>query len=330
MRLLNTTTLCSRRILRPNLSHTWGNEEITFKEIKKEIRRDKEGYTKLQGLCARAKRDGYKWAWCDTACIDKRSSEELSEAINSMFQWYKNAAIAYAYLAKRISRFVRSFFGEFSIAQRMSWASQRQTTRKEDTAYCLMGLFDVNMPLLYGEGERAFERLQEEKMRSSEKQSLFAWRSFDPFFAGRGLLAGSRESINSSRVSLTQLAGPWNARASNLWFPTSQSHQATNRGIQISLQLQPCSTNTFYVAVLACKERVDQPTSKPGYRAVAPILLRNGENYARVYSHYLLSLLLGSLAGKRVRDTLRINHDIASRQVYIHKGSAAFTVPLVQ
>lgn len=155
----------------------------------------------------------------------------------------------------------------------MSWASQRQTTRKEDTAYCLMGLFDVIMPLLYGEGERAFERLQEEKMRSSEKQSLL-----DPFFVGRGLLAGSPgESINSSRVSLTQLAGPWNARASNLWFPTSQSHQATNRGIQISLQLQPCSTNTFYVAVLACRERVDQPTSKPGYRAVAIILLRNGE-----------------------------------------------------
>ena len=50
-----------------------------------------------------------------------------------------------------------------SIAQGMSWASSRRTTRTEDTAYCLMGLFNVNMPMLYGagEGEKAFIRLQD-------------------------------------------------------------------------------------------------------------------------------------------------------------------------
>lgn len=65
---------------------------------------------------------------------------------------------------------------DFSIAQRMSWASKRVTTRSEDTAYCLMGLFNVNMPLLYGEGgEKAFARLQEEILKSSGDQSLFAW-----------------------------------------------------------------------------------------------------------------------------------------------------------
>lgn len=54
---------------------------------------------------------------------------------------------------------------EASVAQRMRWASKRKTTRKEDLAYCLMGLFDVNMPLLYGEGRKAFLRLQEEILR---------------------------------------------------------------------------------------------------------------------------------------------------------------------
>ena len=45
---------------------------------------------------------------------------------------------------------------DYSIAQRMSWASRRVTTRDEDIAYCLLGIFDVNMPLIYGEGEKAF------------------------------------------------------------------------------------------------------------------------------------------------------------------------------
>jgi hypothetical protein len=49
---------------------------------------------------------------------------------------------------------------ECSVAQRMSWASERETTRTEDMAYCLLGLFGVNMPLLYGEGNKAFLRLQ--------------------------------------------------------------------------------------------------------------------------------------------------------------------------
>jgi hypothetical protein len=65
-----------------------------------------------------------------------------------------------------------------SIARRMSWASKRTTTRKEDMAYCLLGIFGVNMPLLYGEGNRAFIRLQEEIMKISEDQSLFAWEDY--------------------------------------------------------------------------------------------------------------------------------------------------------
>ena len=62
-----------------------------------------------------------------------------------------------------------------SLSQRMSSFSGRQTSVPEDTAYCLLGLFGVNMPLLYGEGQvRAFRRLQEEIMRYSDDHSLFA------------------------------------------------------------------------------------------------------------------------------------------------------------
>lgn len=62
-----------------------------------------------------------------------------------------------------------------SIACRMSWASQRTTSRTEDTAYCPLGLLGVSMPLLYGEGERTFFRLQEEVIKRSNDQSIFAW-----------------------------------------------------------------------------------------------------------------------------------------------------------
>lgn len=64
----------------------------------------------------------------------------------------------------------------FNIAQRMSWAADRQTSRIEDRAYSLLGLFDVNMPLLYGEGKRAFKRLQEHIIENNEDYTLFAWQ----------------------------------------------------------------------------------------------------------------------------------------------------------
>ncbi|KAI0752071.1 hypothetical protein C8Q74DRAFT_1308567, partial [Fomes fomentarius] len=63
----------------------------------------------------------------------------------------------------------------YSVAQRMSWAAGRVTTLQEDEAYCLLGIFDINMPTLYGEGRKAFRRLQEEIMRQSPDTTLFAW-----------------------------------------------------------------------------------------------------------------------------------------------------------
>ena len=60
--------------------------------------RQRLGYRKIWDTCQQAKKDGYEWVWVDTCCIDKRSSAELSEAINSMYRWYENSRICYAYL----------------------------------------------------------------------------------------------------------------------------------------------------------------------------------------------------------------------------------------
>lgn len=68
-----------------------------------------------------------------------------------------------------------SMLSTLNIAQRFSWAANRQTSRLEDIAYCLMGIFNVSMPLLYGEGSKAFIRLQEEIIKDSEDQSILAW-----------------------------------------------------------------------------------------------------------------------------------------------------------
>lgn len=67
------------------------------------------------------------------------------------------------------------------VAERMSWASKRTTTRIEDRAYCLLGIFNVNMPLLYGEGSRAMIRLQEERLKRDEDHSLFLWQTSHAF-----------------------------------------------------------------------------------------------------------------------------------------------------
>lgn len=63
---------------------------------------------------------------------------------------------------------------DYSLAQRMSWAACRRTIRREDIAYCLLGIFDIQMPLLYGEGYKAFLRLQEIISTRSSDLTLFA------------------------------------------------------------------------------------------------------------------------------------------------------------
>ncbi|KAG5659873.1 hypothetical protein KAF25_002432 [Fusarium avenaceum] len=220
------------------LSHVWTTEEVSFQQMTgiQPLPEESLGYRKIVDFCARAKNEGFEYAWIDTCCIDKTSSAELSEAINSMFQWYRKSEACYVYLSdvtsaenpvssgssfRRSRWFTRGWtlqellaphevifladdwceigtktslstvisqitnidvvtltkhtWSHVSIAMIMSWASMRQTTRLEDQAYSLLGLFDVNMPLIYGEGQKAFYRLQVEIMKFTNDDSLFAW-----------------------------------------------------------------------------------------------------------------------------------------------------------
>lgn len=85
------------------LSHRWEHEELTFQEIKTGMGKKKHGYYKVDMCCRQARKDYTReqlsHVWVDTCCIDKTSSAELSEAINSMFRWYANASMCYAYLS---------------------------------------------------------------------------------------------------------------------------------------------------------------------------------------------------------------------------------------
>ena len=224
------------------LSHTWWEGEISFLDMMA-IKSDPEhaatkrpGYAKIVQTCKQAIKDNISYVWVDTCCIDKTSSAELSEAINTMYRWYQQAKTCYAVLndfdtsdadvetaLSRCRWFTRGwclqeliaprsvefFDGKWnrigskaelksmiagitnlnedvlvgktaiesiSVACRMSWAAGRQTTREEDIAYCLLGIFDVNMPMLYGEGgQKAFMRLQEEIIKISNDLSIFAF-----------------------------------------------------------------------------------------------------------------------------------------------------------
>ncbi|KAH9206331.1 P-loop containing nucleoside triphosphate hydrolase protein [Leptodontidium sp. 2 PMI_412] len=80
------------------LSHRWGAEEVTFKDLTDGTSRGKAGYGKIQFCGEQARRDGLQYFWVDTCCIDKSNAVELQEAINSMFRWYRDATKCYVYL----------------------------------------------------------------------------------------------------------------------------------------------------------------------------------------------------------------------------------------
>ncbi|KAB8215203.1 heterokaryon incompatibility protein-domain-containing protein [Aspergillus novoparasiticus] len=303
------------------LSHTWGEDEVLFTDMQHHTGQTKSAWSKVQGACAQARADGFAYIWIDTCCIDKSSSAELSEAINSMFTWYANAAVCYAYifdvtatpghygLELDTSEFEKSrwftrgwtlqellapsevvFFSqgwvrfgersslahklmsitrideailsrelplfERSIAQRMSWAARRQTTRPEDMAYCLMGIFSVNMPMLYGEGgEKAFLRLQEEIMKQSDDHTIFAWTDKSaPADLLHGLLASSPAHFANSQnmVPYQQLE------------PTPP-YAMTNRGLRIDLSLNLRNSarqprGSLILAVLHCGKPPSEDT----------------------------------------------------------------------
>lgn len=125
---------------------------------------------------------------------------------------------------------------ERTVAERMSWAASRSTTRIEDAAYCLMGLFNVFMPMLYGEGSRAFTRLQEEIMKQSEDYTIFAWKA--PFIStrNRGLLAHSPdEFLGGSSIS---------SRDYKVEHEPEHPPTLTSRGLLIDLPLLSEQSNS--------------------------------------------------------------------------------------
>ncbi|KAI1261245.1 HET-domain-containing protein [Xylariaceae sp. FL1019] len=262
MRLLNVEKFQLEEYFEPNvppyviLSHTWDTDEVLFRDIQPAFDgtfeslawSNKKGARKVFDSAVIAAKKGYKYIWIDTCCIDKSSSSELSEAINSMFNWYIKANIcfenhdikdndrqSYSETLKESRWFTRGwtlqeliaphevqfydrnwhFFGtrvslsetlqtitniaievlvfgtlgiqeraqrlprflkRYSVWEKMVWAAARETSRVEDTAYSLLGTFDINMPLLYGEGPRAFNRLLKKIMKQTDDHSVLFFR----------------------------------------------------------------------------------------------------------------------------------------------------------
>lgn len=316
------------------LSHTWGDEETSLQEWtnQKKIKKyraergenvddallellglssaeNRSGFRKIINFCEQVKKTPMRYAWTDTCCIDKSSSAELSEAINSMYRWYEKSEACFVYLSdvppgddyegehsafRRSRWFTRGWtlqellaprdihfmdsnwntlfsYSRFenvypdhsvmrliedvtgisigfllkerdspkpTVAQKMAWAANRQTTRLEDRAYSLLGLFGVNMPLLYGEGSKAFSRLQQEILNQLEDRSLLCWGFSLPLVDDRGGLfapspdnfLGCEKVTSRSRIfGVRGILEDQNIRQSR--FP---SHM-TNRGLQTQM-----------------------------------------------------------------------------------------------
>jgi hypothetical protein len=211
-----------------------------------------------------------------------------------------------------------------SVAQKMSWASKRETTRIEDRAYSLMGLFGVNMPPLYGEGENAFIRLQLEILRTSDDESIFAWR--DEKNVSGGLLARSPAAFHFSgdivRVENYQYEKP--------------PYSMTNKGLRMEvpllpawhLQVSPHDADDTYLAPIEC--RSDDNAS------MVALLLRciKGNQFRRIAFGELIPTAAPSLlplAGlgqdQEIRKTIQVkqedNLDVSFQGVYQYK----FSVP---
>jgi len=134
--------------------------------------------------------------------------------------------------------FTHRKFSDYSIAQKFSWASGRQTTRIEDEAYCLLGLFSVSMPLLYGEGRRAFTRLQEELMKISDDHTIFAWSTLIDIEDGSEVLQNSYPSSENGILAPYPAAFAGSGHIIKCEpSGTSLPFSVTNMGLSINLPL---------------------------------------------------------------------------------------------
>ncbi|KAL8654592.1 MAG: hypothetical protein Q9226_003370 [Calogaya cf. arnoldii] len=338
------------------LSHRWGDGEVSFKDIQQlDVAASKKGFIKIRKSCELALKDKLEYVWVDTCCINKESSAELSEAINSMFRWYQSAAVCYAFLSdieiagaesieaeiqksvwftrgwtlqellapKELMFYDQSWnvigtkrglanilyqrtgisvkvlsadwplLSDYSIAHRMSWASRRTTTRKEDLAYCLLGIFDVNMPLLYGEGDKAFIRLQEEIIKRSDDHSIFAW-PMPPVFVSilpQQLLYGTTQPGNKRGGTGLLATSPaaFAACGNILALSLHQGHpkfSITNRGLSCKFPAKPYMTDTYLVRLDCTDEGTPglnhSQHHHPTYLGIFLRRLREDDQYARV------------------------------------------------
>ncbi|KAG6335837.1 hypothetical protein ID866_3251 [Astraeus odoratus] len=158
-----------------------------------------------------------------------------------------------------------------SVAQIISWAADRRTTREEDRAYSLLGLLGVHMPMLYGEGKNAFRRLQLEIIKMSNDHSIFAWGHSRKTGWSSSFLADDPSCFRDcSNVIIMEQDEFVEALKKDmkeealLEFPRRRLRvfTVTNNGIHIWLPVVPCSGSThFFIAKLAC--RLEEPCSRP-------------------------------------------------------------------
>ncbi|KAK4500999.1 hypothetical protein PRZ48_006805 [Zasmidium cellare] len=280
------------------LSHTWGptTEELTLQDVEHHRYQDKAGFAKVRFCGDQAKKDGYDYFWVDSCCIDKTSSAELSESINSMFRWYAEAAKCYVYLqdvgtrkrdsagqsdstwreafrksrwftrgwtlqellAPKVVQFfsrdrellgdqntleaeissvtkipVQALRGTRSLAdfppnERLCWLQGRQTSVREDMAYCLLGILGVSLPVIYGEGEQqAFVRLKEAAGRH--------WSYLDSSFITKSAIGTQGHKDDATLTG--SVTDPVNHRAGlmrSLAFDQMDSRHATIKKAQHS------------------------------------------------------------------------------------------------
>ncbi|KAH6718620.1 hypothetical protein BKA61DRAFT_641030, partial [Leptodontidium sp. MPI-SDFR-AT-0119] len=263
------------------LSHTWGDDgqEFTFEDLAKGTGELKPGYRKIRFCGDQAARDGLRYFWVDTCCIDKSDAAELQSAINSMFLWYKNAARCYVYLPdvllseddmlqnspdlsaetafrssrwftrgwtlqelvapssveffstgyqrigdkKSLERLIHEVTGipvevfrgyesaRYSVEDKLSWVTKRQTKHEEDMVYSLLGIFGVFLPLNYGEGRHnALRRLRDEVERCfpSERPVWIVPFERNSRFTGRQVqLTEVEEKLLSGKSTRTAIVG---------------------------------------------------------------------------------------------------------------------------
>ncbi|KAM7219519.1 Heterokaryon incompatibility protein (HET) domain containing protein [Rhypophila decipiens] len=392
------------------LSHTWGLNELTFKDVQGLAISDTfPKDSKIDGCCARALQDGYEYVWIDTICIDKSSSAELSEAINSMFDWYYNSGVCYAYLSDvdpgedpldprssfHTSRwFTRGWtlqellapgavlffdsgwnyigrkqlgpdrsghtssytvsddhgahdfklmelvahitkipatvlqsgnsrlgrFRHHSIAEKMSWACRREVTRQEDEAYSLLGLFQINMPLLYGEGDRAFQRLQNELIRVSDDETIFAW-GFRSTASSYSTRRSSGSLLASSLLDFEVPDGMAIVRKQTTHASRSirsDHYQATNKGILLRKPVRAASRGdvALHLVPLRClaiqitNDGPPKSSSSGGFfhwdeSLTLAVLVRSLPNDHRTHyraSREPISVSSGVFAGKKIKE----------------------------